>query len=85
MAKCSQCCQEMMDESVRSCTLQTVTFPAGDVLPAVPCDYERCRDCNVAEGGFHHPGCDKEECPKCKGQLISCGCLDDEDEDEDNF
>lgn len=39
----------------------------------------RCHDCNAAWGNFHHPGCDMEECPKCHGQLISCGCLDDED------
>jgi hypothetical protein len=34
-------------------------------------------------GGFHHPGCDTEECPKCHGQLISCGCLDDSEDDEE--
>lgn len=26
------------------------------------------------------PGCDMEECPKCHKQLISCGCLDDDDD-----
>lgn len=41
-----------------------------------------CHDCNVAWGGFHHPGCDMEVCPKCSGQLISCGCIDEEPEDE---
>lgn len=42
---------------------------------------ERCHDCNVKRGRYHHPGCDVEECPGCHGQLISCGCLDDGDED----
>ena len=35
---------------------------------------ERCPDCNVERGGYHHPRCDGEECPKCHGQLISCEC-----------
>lgn len=34
----------------------------------------RCHDCGIAPGGFHHPGCDIEICPRCKGQLISCDC-----------
>jgi len=36
----------------------------------------RCADCNAKLGCFHHPGCDKEQCPRCEGQVISCGCLD---------
>ena len=34
----------------------------------------RCHDCNVKFGGFHHPGCDWEECPICHEQIISCYC-----------
>lgn len=37
---------------------------------------DRCHDCGAVAPAYHHPGCDMERCPKCKGQLISCGCLD---------
>src|SRR5690349_7053070 len=35
---------------------------------------DRCHDCHVKDGGNHHPGCDDDQCPRCHGQLISCGC-----------
>lgn len=35
-----------------------------------------CHDCRVDRGGYHHSGCDWEHCPRCGGQLISCGCAD---------
>jgi len=40
----------------------------------------RCHDCGITRGGFHHPGCDMEECPDCGDQLLMCGCLDDPEE-----
>ena|SRR5947209_914134 len=45
--------------------------------------WDRCVDCRVKGGGYHHPGCHNERCPRCGGQLISCGCLDDDDEECD--
>jgi hypothetical protein len=35
---------------------------------------EDCPDCRVPVGGYHHPGCDMEECPRCGGQAITCDC-----------
>ncbi len=38
-----------------------------------------CAECMVKLGEFHVPGCDWEQCPKCHGQSIGCGCDDDEE------
>jgi hypothetical protein len=35
---------------------------------------ERCRDCGVKLGGYHHPECCIERCPRCHGQQLCCGC-----------
>ena len=37
---------------------------------------DRCHDCGVKKGYFHHFRCDVEQCPRCKKQLLSCNCLD---------
>ena len=33
-----------------------------------------CSDCGNEKGEYHRVGCDIERCPKCKGQLLTCGC-----------
>jgi hypothetical protein len=35
-----------------------------------------CHDCDAVEGLYHGLGCDVEVCPRCRGQLLSCGCAD---------
>jgi len=81
MAVCNWCKKEMTDEKTTSCIKESIKFRDGKRLAQVAYDPEdkspsmRCPDCYIAPGGLHHPGCDCETCPKCKGQLISCGCL----------
>jgi hypothetical protein len=33
-----------------------------------------CPNCKVFFNGFHHFSCEKEICPRCGYQFISCGC-----------
>jgi hypothetical protein len=80
MSKCAFCQKEMLSENVHSCAWnKVVEFPDLKKFSSIKYDEDpssRCHDCNVSGGGYHHPGCDMEECPRCGGQLISCGCLD---------
>jgi len=46
----------------------------------IPYDNEKlakerpCHDCEAIYGQFHCDGCDMEQCPRCKGQYLSCDC-----------
>jgi len=73
--KCNDCGLEMSDENTKSCSKKIIEeYPRNT-------EYfdknKRCHDCNIEnkEGNCHHLGCDMERCPKCHGQLISCGCF----------
>ena len=84
MAICAWCREEM--RTAISCTLGAVhrrgrhfeMIPYGDEHDW-PSTSDRCGDCGCFRGGWHHPGCDIQQCPACGGQLLSCGCRFDED------
>ncbi|MGE5381428.1 MAG: hypothetical protein ACM3NT_10235 [Methylocystaceae bacterium] len=35
---------------------------------------DKCPGCGVSKDGYHHPGCDYEQCPCCGKTIISCNC-----------
>lgn len=80
MSVCDLCDKEMSDGKADSCIKLDIEFPTGEKLPQSTYHFDeptgRCHDCNIKHGGFHHNGCDVEKCPKCSGQLVSCGCMD---------
>ncbi len=88
MGVCSWCNKEMRDDTTVTCLANTIVeYPDGVTMPSLADHFAeasgRCHDCLVVHGGKHHPGCDVEKCPRCRGQLISCGCLRKDDEDDD--
>lgn len=83
MAKCEFCGKDMM-RAAGCVKVQIVhngkkydPIKFGDDGYAMD-ENDRCPDCNVKYGHYHHPGCDIERCPVCGGQLITCGCIDEE-------
>ncbi len=85
MAICTDCGREML--AATTCTIESFAFPDGRILSRIPFGsekprwrMERCGDCGVNRGGYHHQGCDIEQCPACLQQFLSCGCADEEDE-----
>jgi hypothetical protein len=86
VATCDWCKLEMLAHV--SCVPTRYTdMPDLDRRPYRPDTERPCHDCGCPPGGYHHPGCDSEECPACGGQAISCGCgvaaeLDDESDEE---
>lgn len=53
-----------------------IRFGASDEWTDIDLNYSiyPCHDCGVIKGQIHLLDCDMERCPRCKEQLISCGC-----------
>jgi len=76
MAVCEWCMRDMSTDL--ACTEPAYEIN-GETLARIPNGEDICHDCRTPPGALHHPGCDTERCPACKGQAISCGCGADED------
>jgi len=84
MAVCNCCKKDMLDTG--SCICVPIKINGESYIPIKYGDEgndwfdsnEICHDCGVIKGGYHHPGCDVEKCPKCGGQLIGCDCMNPE-------
>ena len=69
-------------ERIREAQTEKWWYLCGKRYMAIPYGEEQnewdtsvsCHDCVVVKGQLHVKGCDVEECPKCHGQRISCGC-----------
>lgn len=82
-AICKRCGHEMVPNG--GCTEGTYEYADGTVLAPSTASFDDkypCHDCNAAPGKYHHVGCDVERCPRCGGQLISCGCVFKGEEEE---
>ena len=82
---CSACGQDMRD--AESCGGPLIQI-AGRVYERVRFgqesgdrweEFDFCPECGVSHGGLHHPGCDIEECPRCRRQYLSCDCGEEDD------
>lgn len=87
MATCTDCNREVTIAAsciVTTLLIEGVTYDLELHQPGRRDPSDRCGDCGVRPGGYHHLGCDLMRCPRCGRQLISCGCWTDGYDDEEN-
>lgn len=85
MADCEDCGQEMLEAAtcrVDAFIIRGERFDRIRQTGAPIGRGGRCGDCGIQRQGFHHYGCDLEPCPRCRRQLLSCGCGDDPEHDD---
>lgn len=86
MAICKLCGQEMT--SADGCKCGKIIYDRKiynrirfgeefDTYAGAVGEKERCPDCGVKAGAFHHFGCDVENCPVCHGQMLDNCHLDE--------
>ena len=78
---CSYCSKEL--PTPESCTCRTIKYRPRTV-PRIRFGREenswcteRCADCGVLLGGYHHANCSHEICPMCGDQVLLCSCESD--------
>ena len=42
--------------------------------PMITPGHGLCQCCSTARGQFHEPLCEREQCPVCRQQVMSCDC-----------
>jgi hypothetical protein len=45
-----------------------------ETYPMVTPGNDLCPSCSAARGQLHEPLCEREQCPVCKQQVMSCDC-----------
>lgn len=79
---CKYCGQETRDSATTGCTGNGPgkgwTVEVDDYVDPVLYDGycgERCPECGVTAGNYHHAHCGYEICPICGGYLDECDCF----------
>jgi len=79
MAVCTFCKREMNIPGGNTGCVPTPFGTTEDKYDPIPAE-TACGDCGCKAGTYHHPGCDREVCPRCRRQAIGCGCFADDDD-----